>query len=547
MRKVTGMIVALLLVATPLAISACGDDDGGGAGKTGGAIKLAHSGFPDFLDPALSYTVDGWEALNVVYPGLLGYQREGPYEETATVVPALAEDLPKVSADGKTYELQLRKGLEFSDGKPVKASDFKASIERIFKMDSQGVGLGYTNIAGGEEFLETKKGDLEGIEADDATGKITINLEAPRGAFTYELAIPFAGVVPADTPARNQTKDPPPGAGRYMFEDVQPPRSYKLVKNPNFSDVLKGTAVDSGKVDTIDVSVIKEENSVTQIAQNKLDFMVDNPPPDRVAEVKSKYADRFNQFTTNSSFYFFMNTETPPFDDLKVRQAVNHAIDPDAINRVQGGVITPANETLPPAVPGYKDTPDLYPHDINKAKQLIKEAGAEGAKVTVWTNPENPTKQTVEYYADVLNEIGLDADETKTVSSETYFTTIGDRSVKAQTGWANWFQDYPHPADFIDVLLNPDKVVATGNNNYSYNSKDKKLATLIEDANQETELTDAAKDKWAAIDLYVQQQAYWAIYGNRKQSTFFSNRMDFENCKGIHATYTHDWSRFCVK
>jgi peptide/nickel transport system substrate-binding protein len=184
--------------------------------------------------------------------------------------------------------------------------------------------------------------------------------------------------------------------------------------------------------------------------------------------------------------------------------------------------------------------------DLAKAKQLIKEAGAEGTKVTVWGNQENPTKPTVEYYADVLNEIGLEA-ETKIVSGETYFTTIGDRSVKPQTGWANWFQDYPHPADFIDILLNPNNVVDTGNNNYSYNADDKEFAERIEAANQEPELTDEAKEKWAARDLEAQRKAYWAIYGNRKQTTFFSERMDFENCKGIHATYTHDWSKFCLK
>jgi hypothetical protein len=89
--------------------------------------------------------------------------------------------------------------------------------------------------------------------------------------------------------------------------------------------------------------------------------------------------------------------------------------------------------------------------------------------------------------------------------------------------------------------------VATGNNNYSYNTKDKKLAAMINAVVKEPELTDAVKDKWAAIDLYVQQQAYWAIYGNRKQSTFFSDRLNFDDCKGISAIYTHDWSRFCLK
>ena len=101
----------------------------------------------------------------------------------------------------------------------------------------------------------------------------------------------------------------------------------------------------------------------------------------------------------------------------------------------------------------------------------------------------------MEYYADVLNSIGFNA-ETKIISAETYFTTIGDRSVKAQTGWANWFQDYPHPADFIDILSEPDKVVATGNNNYSYNAADKELADKINGSRRRAGAHAGGQEQW---------------------------------------------------
>jgi peptide/nickel transport system substrate-binding protein len=294
-------------------------------------------------------------------------------------------------------------------------------------------------------------------------------------------------------------------------------------------------------------------NAVTKISNNQADFMIDNPPPGRIAQLKQQYGPqapesnrRWEQFPTNSSFYFFMNTETKPFNNLKVRQAVNYAIDPDAINRVQGGVIAPSNTILPPGVPGHKNWPNLYPHNLAKAKSLIKEAGATGTPVTVWGDPEDPTQPTVEYYASVLNQIGLKA-KTKIISAETYFTTMGDRKTHAQTGWANWFQDYPHPSDFIDVLLNPDKVVETGNNNYSYNANDHKLAKEINALSAEPTLTPDVLNRWANVDREIQQKAYWALYGNRKQTTFFSSKMDFQHCKGEHSVYTHDWAEFCLK
>ena len=551
-------LVLLVAALSMLVFAACGDDDdddgggggGGGAATKGGELNVAHTSFPDFLDPGLSYTVDGWEALHLAYTGLVTFANGNgdAGTEGAEVVPGLAEDMPEISDDGLSYKFTLRDGLKYSDGKPVKASDFKSSIERLLEQDSQGAGLGYTSIKGGADFLETKKGGVSGIVTDNAKRTIEITLAEPRGAFLYELAIPFASVVPGDTPAKNMTKSPPPGTGCYAIEDVNLNRSYELVRNKNFSPSLKGTAVDQCNADAIHVTIDPQTSSqVTKVLRGDLDFMVDNPPPDRVAELKGKYDDRFEQFPTNSTFYFFMDVEAPPFDNLKVRQAVNYAIDVNAINRAQGGVLSSAHTTLPPGVPGYdKSQDDLYPFDLEKAKSLIKEAGAEGEDVTVWSNPEPETQRTMEYYADTLNKIGLKA-KIKNIPAEEYFVTIGTRKNKPQTGWANWFQDYPHPSDFIDILLNPDNVVDVGNNNYTYNANDKKLADMINDLNKEPELTDDVIKRWGEVDRYIQEQAYWGIYGNRKQSTFFSERMDFDSCKGEHAVWTHHWGMFCRK
>jgi peptide/nickel transport system substrate-binding protein len=541
-RLLTGGVVLLVMAGV---VSACGSSS---TGKTGGKMTILQTSFPDYLDPALSYTVDGWEPLTQVYPGLLAFAH-APGKAGSKVEPGLAEALPQISADQKTYHLRLRKNLNFSNGAPIKASDFKASIERVIATDSQGVGLGYTNIVGAEQFGKTKKGGISGIQVNDATGDVTINLVKPRGAFTYELAVPFAGVVPASTPAKNQTQHPPPGAGRYMITNAEQGRAYTLVKNPRFSPGLKGTAVDVGHLNEIDVKINGNISAqVTQVANNQADFMIDNPTADRAGEVRSKYTNkRYREFATTSTFYFFMNTETPPFDKLQVRQAVNYALDFDALNRTQAGFLNKTHGILPQQIGGYEPSPDLYPGpNLQKAHQLIQQAGAQGAKVTVWSDDKDPTPRTMAYFTDLLNKIGLKATQ-KTIAAGTYFTTIGNRSLKAQTGWSNWFEDYPHPADFIDVLLNPSKVVATGNNNYSYNTSDTGFANRINTVAAQ-QLTPETEKEWASLDRYAQQQAYWAVYGTRKQSTFFSTRMDFQNCKGDDWPLgTHDWGRFCLK
>src|SRR6185295_7147777 len=118
------------------------------------------------------------------------------------------------------YTLTLRKGLKYSDGTPVKASDFKSSIERLFKINSPGSGF-YSTIVGAEKFAETKQGGIPGIKADDETGKIEIELEAPRGTFTQELGLLFAAVLPSGTPAKDLTADPAPATGPYMITKVE--------------------------------------------------------------------------------------------------------------------------------------------------------------------------------------------------------------------------------------------------------------------------------------------------------------------------------------
>jgi peptide/nickel transport system substrate-binding protein len=173
--------VSLAMLAAGLALlaAACGGGGkkaattttgtpGASQQKTFANFRIVYDTGTDYLDPAYSYTVQGWAAMWNVYLSLLGYKHvNGP--DGATIVPALAEDLPTVSSDGKTYTLTLRSGLKYSDGTPVKASDFKFAVKRLFLLDSSGVGF-FANIVGADQFSKTKKGDISGITANDATG-----------------------------------------------------------------------------------------------------------------------------------------------------------------------------------------------------------------------------------------------------------------------------------------------------------------------------------------------------------------------------------------
>jgi len=519
--------------------AATGTSGGTSQQKTFANFRIVYDTGLDYLDPGLSYTVQGWQAMWNVYLSLLGYKHvAGP--DGATLVPALAKDMPQISSDGKTYKLTLRSGLKYSNGTPVKASDFKYAIKRLFQVDSPGVGF-FTNIVGADQFSKTKKGDISGITADDATGNITIKLNAPQGDFQNILATIFAAPVPAGTPAKDQSTHPIPSTGPYMIQSYKPNRSFVMVRNPNFQPTANAPATNPDK---ITVSIVEDDSAALQeVINGTADYDFHPIPVDRLANVQSKYPDQLKVYTPANTYYFFMNTRTPPFDNVKVRQAVNYGIDRNALVRLFGGLATPTENVLPPTYPQYKKH-DLYPYNLAKAKQLISAAGATGKAVTVWGSNRETSKKPVQYLQDVLNKMGLKA-SIKIIDASIYWTTIGNQKTKAQIGFADWFQDYPHPLDWFDVLLNGERITATHNNNYS-DFNDPAVNKEIDSLKQQPTLTSSVNGRWAAVDLKVMQEAGWAPYINRQFTDFFGSNID-TSCYINHVLYQFDFSRICMK
>ena len=279
----------------------------------------------------------------------------------------------------------------------------------------------------------------------------------PNGTFENVLGLMFAAPVPPSTPLdKDATNNPPPASGPFMISKVNAPRTLTMERNPNFQTVKDAGAseVADANVDKIIVNENKNNSAqVTDVEQNKVDFMLDPPVADRLAEVKAKYSDRFRMEDSINTYYFFMNMEKAPFNDIKVRQAINYAIDPEALNRIFGGRLHPTQQILPPGMPGYQEY-KLYPGpDMNKAKQLIAEANPADRDITVWTDDEPDRKRIGEYYHDLLTQLGFNA-TLKVIAGDVYWTTVGNQSTPdVDTGFADWFQDFPHPDDFFRPLL----------------------------------------------------------------------------------------------
>lgn len=521
--------------------------------RTDGGARSSADRFPDFrialdksldyLDPGLSNTVEGWGVMWNVYLPLLGYRHvNGP--KGATLVPYLARSLPRISADGRTYTLALRKGLRYSDGSRVLASDFKKTVERDIVLDSAGASF-FRNIVGAKLFAKRNKGGIPGIVVDDATRTIVIHLRTAQADFENVLASEFAALVPASAPTADTSLHPLPATGPYEISSYRPDSRIVLVRNRYFQAWRFHGAVPRGNPDRVTWNIVASARiALRRVESGQDDWMgYYSVPTDRLAGIERKHASRLRIFTPPSLAYFFMNTRVAPFDSLKVRRAVNYAISRRWLVHLAGGLARTTENILPPSYPSFRRH-RLYPHDLRKARRLVRESGYLGKRVTVWNHDVASDLPFTHYLVSVLHRIGFRARE-HVVTASNYWTTLGEQRTRAQIGFADWFEDYPHPLDWFGVLLDGQAIRPTHNPNYAnfdVASVNRTIAALA----RQPQLTPAVNRRWAALDRKVMRLAPWAPFLNREETDYFSARVRL-GCYVNNVLYEFDYATICVK
>jgi peptide/nickel transport system substrate-binding protein len=521
---------------------------GGSSGGGGGTVTLLQGTAPQSLDPAKGYTTQDAEVNWLVYTGLTTYAHVNGKGST-TLIPGVATALPKISADGKTYTATLRKGLKFSNGQPVKASDFTRAAERAIKVPWGGSGQFITPIiVGGTAYSTGKAKSISGITANDKTGKITIHLVKPYGPFDNVLAFPAMGLVPTSAPLKEEPANPPPGVGPYKVTNIVPNQSYSVVKNPDWTSI---PGIPSGHVNVnvkISTNVTSNALSVLNNTADVFDW-ADTIPGSLLPQIHAKGAGRFSNINLGgSTYYVFLNSKVKPFNNQLAREAVVTGLNENAMNRLSSGTLAPACFFLPPAVPGHPTGACPYGTpgngDLVKAKALVKQSGMEGQPVTVWSETRSPRQQWMAYYTSFLNSIGFKAKQ-KVLADATYFTTIGELKLHPQTGFTDWNQDFANPVDFY-LLLDGHAILPTDNENIG-EVNDPKINNAIATLGQvPTTQLGSVTAKWQAIDEYVAKKAYVAVFGYQTFPKFMSSRMNY-NAAIFHSVYGWDLTSFQLK
>jgi peptide/nickel transport system substrate-binding protein len=549
-KRIWRGLIAMGAIAAVVMAAGCGGSGGGGSSSSpsSGNAFAAHKGGtftilanPNFgvADPAQNYTLQEWQLLIDTHDGLVQFKRVGGPAGTQ-IVPDLAEKVPTPTDGGKTYTFQIRKGIKFSNGQVMKPSDFVTTFERQFTVP--GPTSFYAGIVGASACKPSHCDLSKGVVADDSASTLTIHLTAADPEFLDKLALPFAYVVPASTSKKLTGNNVPPGTGPYMWKSYNPNTEAVLVRNPYFK-VWNADAQPAGYPDEIvEKFGLPISDEVTQVERGGADEVFDGDviPADRLNELNSpQYQNQVHVNPLTADWYFAFNTTTPPFNNQKARQAVNYAADRAAYVKIGGGssLAQPTCQILPPNFPGYKpycpytsgsDHTKWTGVDLTKAKQLVQESGTAGAKVVVNSGNDETSKALGEQMVSDLNKIGYKASGQYLADGIQYpYVQNSKNHSKWNIGWSAWYQDYPAPSDFLNVLLGCGSIHP--NSDASPNIAafcDKSIQAKMDQA-EKVGVTnpDAANAIWAQVDHEMTDQAPWVDMYNPKQIDFLSKRV----------------------
>jgi peptide/nickel transport system substrate-binding protein len=505
---------------------------------------------PDYLDPQLAYTTEAAEADWIAYTPLLTYRHKSGSDGTE-LIPGLAQRLPRVSPDGRLYRLVLRKGLVYSNGRPVVASDFKYTIERAIRLGWPGQRFLTDNLVGAEAFASGDTQDISGISAEDASGQITIKLVRPWGAFENVLALPATGLVPTGTPMRDLSASPPPGVGAYRIADVVPGRRWTMVRNDGFA-ALDIPDVPSGSLERIGVKVVHSPGAAaSQVISGRADgFDPGAPlPPGTQRRARALGSNRFDLIGIPSTLYFFLNTVEPPFDSELARRAVIAALNRPYLAKLGKGTLVPDCYLIPDGIAGHPTASCPYgdandPGDLKDARQLVQASGTAGTPVVVWVEDSSPERAYARYYTKLLTRLGFDA-RTQTAATAQDFGRVGKTQVDPQTGFGSWFNDFPNPIDFFAVLgrrfIGPSGSPNAGHVDDLFIQQQVEKLSLI--AAQDL---GSVAGEWRDLDEYAAKKAYLAVFGTQQVPKLISERIDPSSAV-IHPLFLSDWSSWSLR
>lgn len=486
----------------------------------GGDIVVTYKDDITTLDPAIGYDWVNWSMIKSLYSRLMDYE-----PGTANLVPSLAESFD-VSADGLTYTFKLRPGVKFSNGRAVIASDVKYSIERAVNPKTQGPGAGFFGAINGFDAVSGGTSEtLSGIETpDDMT--VVFKLSRPDATFLHVLAINFASVVPKEAveAAAGDFGKKPVGSGTFILKDWTIGQRLVFDRNPDYFNK------DLPYIDKVTVEVGQEPLvALLRLQQGEIDIAGDGIPPAKFLEIKNspEGAQMIVDGEQLHTGYLTLNTKIKPLDDVNVRQAINMAVNKERITRILNGRATPANQPLPPLMPGYDKAFTGYAFDVEKAKALLAEAGfPDGFETVLYSTNTDPQPRIAQAIQQDLAAIGVKA-EVRALAQGNVIAAGGTEG-EAPMIWSGgmaWIADFPDPSNFYGPILGCGGAVQGGWNWSWYCNEALDKRAIEADSMSDPAKVAERQAAWGKIFTDIMADAPWVPVINERRVVAKSARM----------------------
>jgi peptide/nickel transport system substrate-binding protein/oligopeptide transport system substrate-binding protein len=390
---------------------------------------------PASLDPAASNDVQSGEMVALLFDNLV------QFDVDAGLVPGLATRW-EADATGTVYTFHLRSTATFHDGRPVTARVVRASMLRALAPGSGAARVWpLLPIKGAREYAAGTAASVPGIAVpDDST--VVFTLSQPLNIFPKLLAMPVAAIVPAPTPAGFDQA--PVGSGPWRFVSWSHDDALVLARNPSYWGAVP-------KEDSLTVRIIPE--ALTQAAEYETGNLdVVEIPYGETRRWELAHPDELQQRPTIRDLYIAMNTTRGPLRDLRVRRALNLAVDVETLLRTQmAGRGGRAAGAIPPGIMGYDSSRAPYPWDTAAARRLLAEAGyAKGFRIQLWRNKREELARIAQSVQQDLAAVGV---QVEIVERDAPSVRATVRNGSADLYLGDWYADYPDPENFSYPLF----------------------------------------------------------------------------------------------
>ncbi|QPC88106.1 ABC transporter substrate-binding protein [Mesorhizobium sp. NBSH29] len=521
MKRYLASTVAASALALMLALPASAQEEKlDPNAKPGGEIVVTYKDDVATLDSAIGYDWQNWSMIKSLYDGLMDY------EPGTTILKSDLAESYEISPDGKTFTFKLRKGVKFHNGREMTADDVKYTLDRVTNPKTQSPGAGFfASIMGYDDVAGGKAESLSGITVVDPS-TVKIELSRPDATFLHVMAINFSHIVPkeaVDQFGADFGKNPV-GTGAYKMAEWT--LGQRLVFERNADYWHKGLPY----LDKITFEIGQEPIvALLRLQKGEIDVPGDGIPPAKFQEVMNDPEQKARVVVGGQlhTGYVTMNTTMPPFDNVKVRQAVNMAINKDRIVQLINNRAVPANQPLPPSMPGYDTAYKGYAFDVEKAKALLAEAGhPDGFETELFAMNTDPNPRIAQAIQQDLAAVGIKAG-IKALAQANVIAAGGDKAGAPMiwSGGMAWIADFPDPSNFYGPILGCGGAVPGGWNWSWYCNADLDKKAAEADAIVDPAKAEDRSKMWSEIYGQVMEDAPWAPVFNEQRFTMRSPRM----------------------